>query len=282
MLDTPIMDVAIGLIFFYVLLSLVCSSIQEIIASIFGLRSRNLEKGIKNLIGREYARSVYKHPLIKGLRKPGTLPSYIKPETFTAALLEVVAKDKTGKNVSELTTCQLRDAIKEMESANPARDLLLSLVKTGENTVDGIQQRLSAWFDDGMDRISGWYKRQVKYFLLAIAMVVTVGVNADSIHIAEQLWKNDALRTAIAAEADKAVSNEDAIVINAEKQIETFPIGYPGGFPKITFQMIVGWIMTILAISLGAPFWFDLLSRISHLRATGAKEANRARGKQLC
>ena len=279
MLVTPIMDVAIGLIFFYVLLSLVCSSIQEIIASIFGLRSKNLEKGIKNLIGSEYTRSVYKHPLIKGLRKPGKLPSYIRPEIFTAALLEVVAKDKAGKSVSELTACQLRDAINEMERANPARDLLLSLAKTDEDTVDGIKQRLAGWFGDGMDRVSGWYKRQVKYFLLAIAMVVTVALNADSIHIAEQLWKNDALRTMIAAEADKAGSNEDTIVINAEVEIETFPIGYPGGFPKITFQMIVGWIMTIMAISLGAPFWFDLLSRISHLRATGAREANRAKGK---
>ncbi len=279
MLDTPIVDVAIGLIFFYVLLSLVCSSIQEIIASIFGLRSKNLEKGIKNLIGSEYARSIYKHPLIKGLRKPGKLPSYIQPEIFTAALLEVVARDKAGKSVSELTACQLRDTIKEMESANPARDLLLSLVKTDEDTVDGTKQRLSAWFDDGMDRVSGWYKRQVKYFLLAIAMVVTVAFNADSIHIAEQLWKNDALRTVIAAEAGKAGSNEDAILINAEKQIGTFPIGYPGGFPKITFRMIVGWIMTVMAISLGAPFWFDLLSRISHLRATGANKATRAKGR---
>ncbi len=43
--------------------------------------------------------------------------------------------------------------------------------------------------------------------------------------------------------------------------------------------MIVGWLLTIAAISLGAPFWFDLLSKISHLRASGTREADRAKKK---
>jgi hypothetical protein len=33
--------------------------------------------------------------------------------------------------------------------------------------------------------------------------------------------------------------------------------------------MISGWLITALAISLGAPFWFDLLSKIIQLRAAG-------------
>ena len=33
--------------------------------------------------------------------------------------------------------------------------------------------------------------------------------------------------------------------------------------------MIVGWLLTVAAISLGAPFWFDLLGKIVHLRASG-------------
>ncbi len=253
--------------------------IQEVIASLFGLRSHNLEKGIKNLVGNEYARAMYDHPLIRGLRKPGKRPSYIKPEILTTALLEVVAKDKTGKSASELTAEELRHSIDEIDVANPARELLLSLVNRGEETVDGVKKRLAEWFDEGMDRVSGWYKRQVKYFLLGIASIVTVSVNADSIRIAEQLWKDDALRTIIVAEAEQAVRDGDSIQIDAQRQLDTFPIGYSGGFPDISFQVIVGWTLTIAAISLGAPFWFDLLSKISHLRASGTKEANRAKEK---
>ena len=78
-------DIAIGLTFWYVTLSLVCSSVQELIAGIFGLRSRNLRRGVRNLVGNEYARALYDHPLITGLRKPNRLPSYISAEIFGVA-----------------------------------------------------------------------------------------------------------------------------------------------------------------------------------------------------
>jgi hypothetical protein len=35
---------------------------------------------------------------------------------------------------------------------------------------------------------------------------------------------------------------------------------------------LLGWLLTILAISLGAPFWFDTLSRLSRLRSSGKPE----------
>ena len=282
MMDSPIVDVAMGLIFFYVLLSLVCSSVQEVIASIVGLRSRNLEKGIKNLVGNEYARALYEHPLIKGLRKPGKRPSYIKPEIFAATLLEVVARDKSGKSATELAADDLRETISKIEPANPTRDLLLSLATQGADAVDQLKQRVADWFDAGMDRVSGWYKRQVKYILLVIAAVVTISVNADSIRIAEQLWQNDMLRATIAAEAQKAVTRGDVNQIDPRKPLQTFPIWYPKGFPDsgLAFtKAIVGWMLTIAAISLGAPFWFDLLSKFAHLRGSGTRDANRAKDK---
>src|SRR5687767_13765682 len=43
-------DVAIGLAFVYLLFSLLCSAIQEAIASIFDLRAATLEKGLRNLL----------------------------------------------------------------------------------------------------------------------------------------------------------------------------------------------------------------------------------------
>ena len=98
MLDHPFIDVAIGLIFFYVILSLVVSAVQEWIASLFALRSKNLWSGVQNLIGDKYAKKVYEHPLIKNLSKKHKLPSYIAPETLSAVLLEVIAKEQNGKS----------------------------------------------------------------------------------------------------------------------------------------------------------------------------------------
>ena len=279
MLDSPIIDVAIGLVFFYVTLSLVCSSIQEIIASLLGLRSRNLKKGIENLIGNEYAQAMYEHPLIKGMRKPNKLPSYIKPELFSTVLIDMISRDKTDENAIDTAVNDVRGLIAKIDPNNPTRGLLISLVDKADPTIEDLRERLAEWFDAGMDRVAGWYKRQVKYFLIGVAAVVTVAVNADSIRIVEQLWQDDALRAAIAAAAEQAVANGDLSSVDERTQLRGFPIGYPDPFPSITFQMIVGWLLTIAAISLGAPFWFDLLSKISHLRASGTREADRAKKK---
>ena len=209
MLDNPIIDVAIGLVFFYVTLSLVCSSIQEIIASLLGLRSRNLKKGIENLIGNEYAQAMYEHPLIKGMRKPNKLPSYIKPELFSTVLIDMISRDKTDENAIDTAAKDVRDLIAKIDANNPTRELLISLLDRANPKVEDLRERLAEWFDAGMDRVAGWYKRQVKYCLIGIAAVVTVAVNADSIRIVEQLWQDDALRAAIAAAAEQAVANGD-------------------------------------------------------------------------
>ncbi len=185
MLDSPIVDVAMGLVFFYVTLSLVCSSIQEIIASLFGLRSRNLKKGIENLIGNEYAEAMYDHPLIKGLRKPKKLPSYIKPELFSTVLIDMISRDTTDENAIDTAAKDVRDLIAKIDANNPTRELLLSLVDNANPSVEELRERLADWFDAGMDRVAGWYKRQVKYFLIGVAAIVTVAVNADSIRMVE-------------------------------------------------------------------------------------------------
>ena len=275
----PIVDVAMGLVFFYVTLSLVCSSIQEIIASLLGLRSRNLKKGIRNLIGNEYAEAVYDHPLIKGLRKPKKLPSYIKPDIFSTALIDMISRDKTDENAIETAAEDVRTLIAKIDANNPTRELLISLVDKTKPTVDDLRERLADWFDAGMDRVAGWYKRQVKYCLIGVAAFVTVAVNADSIRMVEQLWQDDALRAAIASAAEQAATNGDPAEVDERTALRAFPIGYPDSFPGITLQTIVGWLVTMAAISLGAPFWFDLLSKISHLRASGTREADRAKNR---
>ena len=277
MLNSPIVDVAMGLVFFYVTLSLVCSSIQEIIASLLGLRSRNLRKGIGNLIGSEYAEALYDHPLIKGLRKPRKLPSYIKPDIFSTALIDMISRDKTDENAIDTAAEDVRALIAKIDANNPTRELLISLVDKANPTVEDLRERLADWFDAGMDRVAGWYKRQVKYCLIGVAAVVTVAVNADSIRMVEQLWQDDALRVTIASAAEQAATKGDLAAVDERTALRAFPIGYPDSFPGISFRMIVGWLLTMAAISLGAPFWFDLLSKISHLRASGTREAERAK-----
>ena len=275
MFEHPILDIGLGLVFFYVILSLVASAVQEWIASLFALRSKNLWSGVKNLIGDEYAQKVYAHPLIKNLAKENKMPSYVSPERLSAVLLEVVTREGSDKPFVAHEGEELRDLVGTIDDKHPLKEILRALVDDGEAAATAVKDRLSGWFDEGMTRVSGWYKRKAKVWIFVIAAVVTVSTNASTIHIAEELWRNDALRTQIAAQAQAAAQQGDAARLEAGnvERLESFPIGWnesPGGLLEFV-KLLLGWLITAAAVSLGAPFWFDLLGKVANLRGSGGK-----------
>lgn len=278
MFEHPILDIGLGLVFFYVILSLVVSAVQEWIASLLALRSKNLRSGIENMIGNEYAEKVYSHPLIKNLAKQNKLPSYIAPETLSMVLLEVVARESGDKPFLAHKADELRGLVGKIDEKHPLKDILAALIDEGDAAANALKERLSGWFDEGMTRVSGWYKRQAKVWIFLIAAAVTMSTNASTIHIAEELWRNDALRTQIAAQAQAAAHGEVAKLETGNmERLEAFPIGWkelPAG-PLEFFKSLLGWLITAAAVSLGAPFWFDLLGKVANLRGSGGKAQTR-------
>ena len=275
MLDHPIIDVGLGLIFFYVLFSLVASAVQEWVASLFALRSKNLRLGVQNLIGDQYAKKVYGHPLIKNLSKENKLPSYIAPKTLSLVLLEVIAKENNGKSYVAHTANEARAMVGNFSEEHPLKDILDAFIDDGEDAVNALKERLAGWFDEGMSRVIGWYKRRAKLIIFAIAGTVTVATNASSLHMAQELWRNDALRTQIAAQAQVAVQAGEVSELEAGnlESLEAFPIGWsvcPSGVLD-WLKTVLGWLITIAAVSLGAPFWFDLLGKVANLRGSGTQ-----------
>ena len=290
MFDHPIIDVALGLIFFYTVLSLVSTVVQEWVSSLFGLRSKNLRAGVKNFIGSEYADKIYKHPLIRNLSKKGKLPSYVSTKRLSFMLLEIIAKEKKGKSYSSCKADEVREIIDKIEEANPLREVLDALVNDGENAANNLESNLEKWFDEGMERISGWYKRKIQFWTIVIASFLTIATNSNSIHMAERLWKDDSLRMSIAVQAqnfEKAATNTSKVTEkekttdiqdkNSLVLLESFPIGWNHNLPESCFGwfiLVLGWFVTIAAVSLGAPFWFDLLGKVSNLRGAGSNKSN--------
>ena len=155
------------------------------------------------------------------------------------------------------------------------KDILVALVDDGEDAATALKDRLAGWFDEGMSRVAGWYKRQAKVMIFLIAGVVTLATNASSIHMAEEFWRNDALRTQIAAQAQVAAQTGDVSGLKARnlESLEVFPIGWSAA-PSSGLdwlKTLLGSIITIAAVSLGAPFWFDLLGKVANLRGSGGQ-----------
>ena len=279
MFDHPIIDVGLGLIFFYVVLSLVASAVQEWIASLCALRSKNLRSGVENLIGDDYAKKVYEHPLVRNLSKANKLPSYIAPETLSSVLLEVLAKESNGKSYVTHTANEAKVLVGNIPQDHPLKEILGALIDDGEDAATALKDRLAGWFDEGMSRVVGWYRRQAKVTIFVIAGAVTLATNASSIHMAEEFWRNDALRTQIAAQAQIAAQTGEVSGIEASnlESMKAFPIGWKAS-PSGTLgwlKTLLGWMITTAAVSLGAPFWFDLLGKVANLRGSGSQPQTR-------
>ena len=284
MLDSPIVDVALGLIFLYTVLSLFASVVKEWISTFLGLRAKNLEKGIRTLIGTDYAKKVYEHPLVSSLATGKKLPSYIGPGVFASVLVDLLAH---GDEVQPAAGADDETAqLVQNASGDPVLGRALrALSRAGTKTVADLQTEVAVWFDDGMNRVSGWYRRQTQLMVFVIGAIVTLFTNASTVHVARDLWQDDALRYSVAQNATSLVSttqSSDSLPV-PEALLVSFPLGWddedPIGFregvPDWSWSTwlahLMGWVLTAAAVSLGAPFWFDLLSRVARLRGTGKR-----------
>lgn len=282
-------DVAIGLFSVFFVLSIVCSSITEAISASFKFRARDLERGVRNLLDESQGKTdeFFKNPRVKQLcRSTGKKPSYIPPRVFALAFLDTVAPPEAGSNLS--LTLRAENAIKALPEDSVIRTVLHDATKSAETNVTKFRAELETSFDDVMDRASGWYKRRTQLVLLIVSIGVVGVANADALAIGQRLFKDDAVRAAVVAQAAKTtdqstcpgVSESDPLKRATECVDRIERLGLPFAWSDTTtpddaggwLAKLGGLLLTIAALSLGAPFWFDLLGKVSRLRATGKRE----------
>ena len=102
--------------------------------------------------------------------------------------------------------------------------------------------------------------------------------------VAQRLWTNAPLRAALIQQAQRLAppsANDRQAVESALNNVESglatisglsLPIGWGKAVrPDRWYVAASGWLLTAIAVSLGAPFWFDLLGKVAQLRTTGAR-----------
>ncbi|HEV2814461.1 MAG TPA: hypothetical protein VGW10_14495, partial [Solirubrobacteraceae bacterium] len=107
---------------------------------------------------------------------------------------------------------------------------------------------------------------------------------ADSFQVASRLWKEDALRASVVAEATAAAQKDAAqggdSVSDVAAEVDRveqlgLPVGWGGTNGGDVLAHIPGWLLTAFALTMGAPFWFDVLGKLANVRATGNREGTR-------
>ena len=275
MFGSQILDIGIGLITLFLLLSLVCSSIKEGLETFLKFRSKDLERGLVEMFDDQkrqvIVKQFYDHPLINGLfrghyedaKKLGQLPSYIPSHTFALAVLDMVKNEPEDSYLRKTLTPLLNAAGEDYRRA---------------------QANVEDWFNASMDRVSGWYKRRTQIIIASLGFAVAFGFNIDTVAIARYLNVTPAGRSVLIEQAGKMNSSKTPGLkdLQTAVRLTDIPIGWtyqkdvddniawrswPSGFWAWMLKL-AGLLSTGLAISLGAPFWFDVLNKVMVIRST--------------
>lgn len=275
MFGSTILDVAVAIVFIYLLVSLVVSAINELIAALLKSRAKNLVKGIQALLQDPsqtgWVARLYEHPLIESLSPPNSRPSYIPSRTFALALLDLIAPATID---GTRTLADLKTGMANLPES--LQRTLTTLLEESQHDVERLKTQIETWFNNGMDRASGWYKRKTQWIQFFLGLCLVIFLNIDSVHIGRTLFAiNSPLRGSLVESAKSFVvqpGGTNRPIKDVVEAISTvsLPIGW-SEFPQPNQLPIIflGWLITAFAVSLGAPFWFDLLNKFVNVRASG-------------
>jgi hypothetical protein len=210
-------------------------------------------------------------------------PSYLPGRAFAAALVDLLVPDHGGT----ATVDGVRGSVLALPGTDALRGPLLSLLSVAGDDLGSFMTALERWYDDQMDRVSGAYKRWAKRWLIIVGLSVAVLFQVDTVAVARSLYSDAPLRAAVVSAAgNHTLCPRDQPLEQARECVRTeldrlaldegLPVGWAADLPAGAGGWLVkllGWLLTALAASLGAPFWFDALTRLGSLRNTGTRPA---------
>lgn len=288
-----ILDLVIGLIFIYFLISLLCSTVQELISNLIDIRAKDLEGWMKDTFNKDdFGKKLLQHKLIDGLTAKGNRTSYIPSDTFVHALLDSINKSDQPYTIESLNSSILTSNLPE-----DLKRRIMQSIAEAQGNIQLVRKDIETWFNQAMERVSGTYKKFAQKVILITSLLVVGFLNVDTINIIQYLYnhpeKSQALANHISevvekgelqipASADTVKATQEKIKkdiddlskLKSELDNTKIPMGWEGqksleGFGIIS--KIIGLLMTAFAAAIGAPFWFDLLNKLVNLRSAGRR-----------
>jgi hypothetical protein len=295
------LEVIVGILFTFMLLSLLGTTLNELIAAWRGWRGFYLEEGLKRLLEfkdnpsvyEKFRKNVFYKQMLthKAPLRISQAPAYLTSSNFTSILFNVLKK-------KDQAVSKVDDLIAGLPKDSQLREVLEQLKEEGHDNLDAYKARLQTWFDDVMSQSSGWYKRHLQFVTLFVGLAIAIVLNADSFAMYKHLTTNAAARQRLNALATNFMEQNSTLPIGPKvadtlavkdikaevKKFLTSPefsqtsnilgLGWSKEDltlnPVVWLQRLLGWFITALAISLGAPFWFDVLKKIITIRSSGS------------
>ena len=248
-----ILEVAIGLVMMWLVLSVATMEIQNWLTQVMNVRAKFLEESLLEMFKGEQdlVDQFYNHPAIKELfqkDRKGNLkkPTWIPNETFSRVAMELLvaaSKQKASAAPGAVSFSAMADGVQQVKSMNPELEELMDHLFPGLNQtsavsfgIEDVQEKLKqyqanveTWFDHNMGKLSGWYKENAMMMAFLIGLGLAIVFNVDTVNITEKLWREPTVRQALVAQADTYQLQEGTANISE----------VPGYFDSLA--MPVGW-----------------------------------------
>jgi len=234
MTNLIVLDVVIGLVFVYLLYSMLTTILQELIATWFSFRSKLLERAIYRMLDDQsifdkrfgslkalfkkpdptqnldkLIGKFYDHPKIKYLAEDdyNSKPSYITKETFSTVMVDLLHSEdiNPGEDIKPYIEKSIREgklALSNIKIDDQTLRFIRSVWIDAQGDIDVFRKSLEQWFDDTMERCSGWYKKHTQYILLVLGLFIAIIFNVNTIDIIGKLEKDPTLREAVVQQAE--------------------------------------------------------------------------------
>jgi len=241
-------------------------------------------------------------------------------------MIDILNKDKFNGKTPIENIENFLSSHHQMFDKNKAVEALLALLIDAKNDAKAdyqklqqLQTNLENWYNDAMDRVSGWYKRYTQNVLMIIGLGLAIAFNVNSVRIAQMLWTDRDARQGMVDAASDYLKNHPAppmattpgsgdqpanpssggngnilegdlakrmaASVQAVKDVSgkfLLPLGWqhscsdyrawwteaPVTMARKGLPVLIGWLITAGALSLGASFWFDTLNKIMVIRNT--------------
>ena len=280
------LEIAIGLVFTYVLFSLVVSTISEMISNILRLRARNLRLAIARLLdtqegnviqrgraaltrcfsgivawitgnepsmGTDMVASFYQQPRVAALRRSGQLPSYIPEEIFSEVLVELLDEGGT----------RARRAVERLAQEVGQSATLAGAQSHVQNFVDAVDERTKFLKLLRSDSYAADPVTELANFLNALATNNSF-LQAGRTRLSELAAANTKKSELLAAETRKqlACCFKDIPTMSREDRDELNTLATTGSVPATTTPRQLSGMLGSVAVRLPS---FDVRELVGNL-----------------
>lgn len=290
-----ILSIIIGIVFVLLLFSMLTSAVVEVYHAAFSSRGKHLRETLEIMLGKEVCDKFYNHSYFRQLShatKPKSslkLPVWVEKQTFSSVLADVLTPPDSNLSIPE--------RIRLVENPDLRKVLDFLWRQSGDDVVQ-FQKKVEEWFNDVMARAKDWFGDATKWRLFFIGLALAAVLNADTLQIYKSLSANAAVRDELVSDAEIFMAGRESVAtldtsknfeqaktdFQAAKQLYHDTVQSPlglgwGGSMAIPADFwgwlikFAGWVLTGVAVTLGAPFWFDLLRKLLSLKGNTSSSA---------